>query len=177
MVGSGLRRAGPAGREGGAMSSAATRTPADVARAAFDAVSRQDPDGIVATGAPGYVDDFVAVGEIRGHDAVRAFFRELFVAFPDFTMTVDRIVADDSAAVVQWHAAGTFTGGPFQGIAPTGRRVEIRGVDVMEVADGPSITTPSTTTGPPSPARSACCQAAGPAPTRPCWPRSTRRPR
>ena len=118
------------------MSSAATRTPADVAHAAFDAVSRRDPDGIVATGAPGYVDDFVAIGEISGHDAVRAFFRELFAAFPDFTNTIDRIVADDTTAVVQWHAAGTFTGGPFQGIAPTGRRVEIRGVDVMEIADG-----------------------------------------
>jgi steroid delta-isomerase-like uncharacterized protein len=118
------------------MSSAATRTPADVARAAFDAVSRKDPDGIVATGAPGFVDDFVAIGEMRGHDAVRAFFSELFAAFPDFTMTLGRIVADDTAAVVQWHAVGTFTGGPFQGIAPTGRRVEIRGVDVMEIADG-----------------------------------------
>ena len=118
------------------MSSAATRTPADVARAAFDAVSQKDPDGIVATGAPGYVDDFVAIGEIRGHDAIRAFFRGLFAAFPDFTLTVDRIVADEGAAVVQWHAAGTFTGGPFQGIAPTGRRVETRGVDVMEIADG-----------------------------------------
>ena len=30
----------------------------------------------------------------------------------------------------------TFTGGPFQGITPTGRRVYIRGVDVMEIADG-----------------------------------------
>ena len=118
------------------MSSAATRTPADVARAAFDAVSRKDPDGIVATGASGWVDDFVAIGEIRGHEAVRAFFRELFAAFPDFTMTVGRIVADDTTAVVQWHAAGRFTGGPFQGITATGRQVEIRGVDVMEIADG-----------------------------------------
>jgi steroid delta-isomerase-like uncharacterized protein len=118
------------------MSFAATRTPADVARAAFDAVTRRDPDGIVAMGAPGYVDDFVAIGEVRGHDAVRAFFRELFAAFPDFTITLGRIVADDTTAAVQWRAAATFTGGPFQGIAPTGRRVEIRGVDVMEIADG-----------------------------------------
>ena len=118
------------------MSDAATRTPAEVARAAFDAATKRDPDAIVATGAPGYVDDFVAIGEIRGHDAIRAFFRDLFTAFPDFTMAIDKIVADDTAAVVQWHAAGTFTGGPFQGIAPTGRRVEVRGVDVMEVADG-----------------------------------------
>jgi steroid delta-isomerase-like uncharacterized protein len=118
------------------MSSAAIRTPADVARAVFDAVSKRDLDGIVAAGAPESVDDFVAIGEFRGHDAVRAFFRELFAAFPDFTMTVDRIVADDTTAVVQWHAAGTFTGGPFQSITPTGRRVEVRGVDVMEIADG-----------------------------------------
>ena len=113
-----------------------TPTPAEVARAAFDAVSSKDLDGIVALGAPGYVDDIVAVGEITGHDAIRAFFRETFEAFPDFDMTVDRIVADETTAVVQWHVTGTFTGGPFQGILPTGRRIELRGVDVMEIADG-----------------------------------------
>jgi steroid delta-isomerase-like uncharacterized protein len=118
------------------MTSATTRTPAEIARAAFDAVIRKDPDGIVAEGAPGYIDDFVAIGEIRGPDGVRAFFRELFAAFPDFAMTVDRIIADEHSAVVQWHAAGTFSGGAFQGILPTGRRVEVRGVDVMEIAGG-----------------------------------------
>jgi steroid delta-isomerase-like uncharacterized protein len=117
------------------MTSATTRTPAEVAQAAFDAVIRKDPDGVVALGAPDYVDDFVAIGEIRGREAVRAFFSELFAAFPDFEMSVDRIVADDTAAAIQWHAAGAFTGGPFQGILPTGR-VQIRGVDVMEIADG-----------------------------------------
>ncbi len=118
------------------MTSAATRTPAEVARASFDAVRRKDPDGIVATGAPGYVDDIVAIGEMRGRPAVLAFFRELFAAFPDFEMSVDRIVADATTAIVQWHVAGTFSGTAFQGILPTGRRVQIRGVDVMEIADG-----------------------------------------
>ncbi len=118
------------------MTSATTRTPAEVARAAFDAVISKDPSGIVAVGAPGYVDDFVAIGEIRGQEAIRAFFSELFAAFPDFEMAVDQIVADDTAAAVQWHAAGTFTGGPFQGILPTGHRVTIRGVDVMRITDG-----------------------------------------
>jgi steroid delta-isomerase-like uncharacterized protein len=118
------------------MTSATTRTPAEVARAAFDAILSRDPDGIVAVGAPGYADDFVAIGEVRGHEAVRGFFSELFAAFPDFEMTVDRIVADETSAAVQWHAAGTFTGGPFQGILPTGRRIEIRGADVMEISGG-----------------------------------------
>lgn len=118
------------------MTSETVRTPAEVARAAFDAVTSKDPDGIVAFGAPDWVDDFVAVGEVRGHDAIRAFFRETFAAFPDFEIAVDRIVADATSAAVQWHATGTFTGGPFQGILATGRRVKLRGVDVMEVADG-----------------------------------------
>jgi steroid delta-isomerase-like uncharacterized protein len=118
------------------MTSATARTPAQVARAAFDAIISKDPGGIVAVGAPGYADDFVAIGEVRGHEAVRGFFSELFAAFPDFEVTVDRIVADETSAAVQWHAAGTFTGGPFQGILPTGRRVEIRGADVMEISGG-----------------------------------------
>ena len=34
--------------------------------------------------------------------------------------------------MVQWRARGTFDGGPFQGLHPTGRPVEVRGCDVME---------------------------------------------
>ena len=113
-----------------------TATPAQVAQAAFDAVAAHDPDGIVAQGAPGYIDDFIAVGEFKGADAIRAFFAEMFAAFPDLTMSVERIVADDSTAVVQWSAAATFTGSPFQGVRATGRRIEFRGVDVMEIRDG-----------------------------------------
>jgi hypothetical protein len=68
----------------------------------FEAVGRRDPDGIVELGALDYVDDFVAVGQFRGREAIRDFFRETFGAFPDFQLTVDRIVADGSSAVVQW---------------------------------------------------------------------------
>jgi steroid delta-isomerase-like uncharacterized protein len=113
-----------------------TATPAQVAQAAFDAVAAHDPHAIVALGAPGYVDDFVAVGEFKGADEIRAFFAEMFAAFPDLTMSVERIVADDSTAVVQWSAAATFTGSSFQGVRATGRRIHFRGVDVMEIRDG-----------------------------------------
>ena len=78
----------------------------------------------------------MAIGEVRGKPAIRHFFDELFVAFPEFEMTADRIVADRSTAVEQWHAAGTFSGGSFQGIEATGKHVEIRGVDVMEITEG-----------------------------------------
>jgi hypothetical protein len=59
------------------MTAAGARTPADVARATFEAVIEKDPD-----------------------------------------------------------VGGTFVGGAFLGFRPTGRRVVLRGVDVMEIANG-----------------------------------------
>lgn len=113
-----------------------TSTPATVAREAFDAVTARDPDAIVRLAAPDVRDDVVAVGELRGREEIRRFFQGTFAAFPDFTMTVDRIVGDDRTAVVQWHATGTFTGAPYLGALPTGRRVALKGVDVMEIEAG-----------------------------------------
>ena len=113
-----------------------TQTPADTARAIFEAIGRKDLDAAFAFVAEDAVDDFVAIGRFEGRTAIRAFFDELLTAFPDFDMVVERIVGDDSAAVVQWHASGSFVGGPFQGVEPTGKDVAVRGVDVMEFADG-----------------------------------------
>lgn len=112
------------------------KTPGEVASAIFDAVAARDPEGIVRFGAPDEVADFVAVGELHGPDEVRRFFVEVFAAFPDFDVVVDRIVSDERTAVVQWHVTATFTGGPFLGILPTGRGVAFKGVDVLEIEDG-----------------------------------------
>jgi steroid delta-isomerase-like uncharacterized protein len=111
-------------------------TPEAVARAIFAALSKGDLDGAFAFVAPEAVDDFVAIGEFVGRDAIHGFFRDLFAAFPRFEIEVERVVADDGNAVTQWRAAGEFTGGPFLGIEPTGRRVEIRGIDVMQIEGG-----------------------------------------
>jgi len=110
--------------------------PAEVARDIFAALIKKDLDASMALIAEDSVDDFVAIGEVRGRVAIRGFFDELFAAFPDFDMTVERIVGGDSTAMVQWEATGTFSGGSFQGIEATGKHVEIRGVDVMEIRDG-----------------------------------------
>jgi steroid delta-isomerase-like uncharacterized protein len=111
-------------------------TPLKVARAIFDAIGKKDLDALSEFHTDQTIDDFVAIGEIRSKQAIRKFFAELFGAFPDFEMTVDRIVADRSTAAVQWHATGTFSGGKYQGIEPTGKRVETRGADFMEITDG-----------------------------------------
>lgn len=53
-------------------------------------------------------------------------------------MEIEQVIADSNAVAVRWRASGTFDGGPFQGIQPSRRRVDIRGVDVIEV-DGDHI--------------------------------------
>ncbi len=111
-------------------------TPTQTARAIFDTINAKDLDALVRFVDAVTVDDFVAVGEFHGPEEIRRFFAELFTAFPDFTITVERVVGDDTAAVVQWRAGGSFTGGPFQGVEPTGSDVALRGVDVMEITNG-----------------------------------------
>lgn len=69
----------------------------EVALASFEGALKRDPDQIVALAHPeDYMDDIVAIGEFRGKDAVRDFFRELFAAMPDFDLAVEHVVADES---------------------------------------------------------------------------------
>jgi hypothetical protein len=35
--------------------------------------------------------------------------------------------------LVQWRATGTFSGGPLMGVDATGRRIDVRGLDWLEV--------------------------------------------
>lgn len=109
----------------------------EVAMASFEGAIGRDPDRVVASAHPDdYVDDFVAIGEFRGKEAVRAFFEELFAAMPDFDISVERVVADEGAVAVKWRAEATFSSAPFQGIQPTGKQVKLRGVDFFEIEDG-----------------------------------------
>jgi steroid delta-isomerase-like uncharacterized protein len=111
-------------------------TPSEVAHADFDALTKRDLDAVMESVAAEAMYDFVAVGEFVGKSAIRRFLEELLAALPDYAITVERVVSDRSTAVVQWHAEGTFSGGKFQGIEPTGKQVKIRGVDVMEITEG-----------------------------------------
>jgi steroid delta-isomerase-like uncharacterized protein len=113
-----------------------TRTPTEVAREVFHALFTErdlsDPSRFWTDES---VDHFVALGlSVHGKDALAGFFRELFVAFPDWALTIEQTVDDgDRRVVVQWTASATFGGGPWQGIEPTGGKVTVRGVDVISL--------------------------------------------
>jgi len=113
-----------------------SRSTEEVARACFDALNRRDFDAFDELYGEEMVEDMVPIGIFRGRAEIGEFFRGLFAASPDYEFVVDRVIADERFAVVQWRGRGTFTGAAFQGIEPTGRRIETRGTDVMEIEDG-----------------------------------------
>ena len=112
------------------------RSAEQVARSYFQALADRDAKGMASHWHPEGVDDLIAFGILRGPDEVRGFFDELFAAIPDSQAIVDRVVADDRNAAVQWRIRGTFSGGRFQGLDPIGKAVSMRGCDVLEVEDG-----------------------------------------
>jgi steroid delta-isomerase-like uncharacterized protein len=105
-------------------------------RSYFDAMSRRDVEGMVSHWREDGVDDIVPVGLLRGRDEMRAYFKSLFAATPDASTTVTRLVAGEQSCAVEWRIEGTFDGAPYLGIEPTGKHVEVRGLDLFELEDG-----------------------------------------
>ena len=113
--------------------------PAALVRKLFSALfDDRDFDTVRGYWTERSVDFFLAAGvTARGPDELEAFFRSMFEAMPDFRLQIEHVVASGNDVVVQWQAEATFTGKPFLGIAATGRRVHLRGVDVIRLdADG-----------------------------------------
>jgi steroid delta-isomerase-like uncharacterized protein len=121
-----------------ATSGASTSTSAlDVVTGYFEALGRRDVASAAEFLDPDIVEEITGIGIFRGTSEVRAFFEGLMAAVPDAEMTVDRTTAEDDRVAVQWRLRGTFSGGPlFNGVQPTGGRMELRGCDVIDVRDG-----------------------------------------
>ncbi|MBS1869587.1 MAG: ester cyclase [Actinobacteria bacterium] len=108
-----------------------------VARRYFDAVAARDVEAMVACWQPGAIDRLHGQAELVAPDGVRAWFEELFAAVPDARMEVLETTTQDDRCAVRWRLTGTFAGpGEWQGLAPTGARLDVQGCDVVQVADG-----------------------------------------
>jgi steroid delta-isomerase-like uncharacterized protein len=91
--------------------------------------------------------ELAAIGETMAPDAIihspevgdteglKAFNRTLRTAFPDWHSTPEELVAEGDVVVERWTGRGTHQG-DFQGIPPTGRRVEVPGVVFYRIRDG-----------------------------------------
>jgi predicted ester cyclase len=80
---------------------------------------------------PGFVcyDPNSEAGEVRGADTMKQEIEWFRSAVPDLTYTVEDQVAEGDEVVTRWKAIGTHQG-EFFGVAPTGNRIEMSGIQI-----------------------------------------------
>ncbi len=82
-------------------------------------VVEHDPGPTQGPGAQGYID----------------LFTEMRSAFPDLNITLEHLTADEDSVAIAYTLTGTHQGN-FQGIAPTGKPIKARGVQIARFVDG-----------------------------------------
>lgn len=60
---------------------------------------------------------------------------ETRIAYPDWTLVIEDLVAEGDRVTARWRAHGTHTG-ELEGVTPTGKRDEFVGTTVVRVEDG-----------------------------------------
>jgi steroid delta-isomerase-like uncharacterized protein len=80
------------------------------------------------------VDHDPAPFQEQGPEGFKKFFRYLSNAFPDFNIEPEHMVATDDDVAVAYTLTGTHQG-EFLGVEPTGRAIEVRGVQIARFRD------------------------------------------
>jgi predicted ester cyclase len=113
----------------------ATATAINALQAYFGAWNRRDAQAIVAAFDPGGTYTDPAAGEALQGEAMAAYADGLFAAFPDLCFELQEPrPTGPGTFVAEWTMRGSNTG-PLNGAPPTGRRVALPGVDLVELGD------------------------------------------
>lgn len=78
--------------------------------------------------------DFHRKGEIMDYDALAEASEMWHDAFPDVEAEIDEVVSDDDWASFRYTVRGTHEGA-FEGIPPTGKRIEAQGIGFAQIVD------------------------------------------
>jgi steroid delta-isomerase-like uncharacterized protein len=84
------------------------------------------------------IDHDPARGQVPGPEGYRAFFGELRDAFPDFSVALDTLIADEESIAIAYTLSGTHNGS-LRGLSPTGRKFKIRGVQICRFKNGKMV--------------------------------------
>ncbi len=108
-----------------------------IARRVYEIISAGDFDRaheIVDASAP---DDELLPGESPAKliDTFKETFSEAREGFPDLTIAVEDLMAEGDRVTARVTMRGTHSG-EFQGIAPTGKRVEVKAIDMFRIEGG-----------------------------------------
>jgi predicted ester cyclase len=112
-----------------------TASNAELIRWAFDVLNRHDAASLKPYWTQSTRERFPNATCV-GPEEIAAYFEAAFAAVPDFHIEIVSLAGDGDDVFVQWRITGTHSGAAWHGIEPTGRRVELDGIDHFVVRDG-----------------------------------------
>jgi steroid delta-isomerase-like uncharacterized protein len=108
-------------------------TARDLAEKFVTMLNEHDPDLVDGFVAENYRNHNAFVAD--GREANRTFWAEFFTALPDLTATMEDLLVSGDRVAGRFVYRGTHAG-EFLGIPATGRRLEMRSIDIWRVEDG-----------------------------------------
>jgi predicted ester cyclase len=116
----------------------ANATNTELLRWAFERLNAHDIESLRQCWTDATVEYFPDA-TCHGRDELAAYFTDKFEAIEGFNLEVIAIVGADDDVLVHWHLTGRHTG-RLLGIAPTGKSIEVDGIDHFVLRDGEVVT-------------------------------------
>ncbi len=114
-------------------------TPSIAATKRFgEIVNTGELDAFPEVVAAGCVDNDPAPGQGPGPEGFKTFFTAMRTAFPDLKVEPQTMVAEGDQVAFAYTITGTHDG-DFNGIAPTGKAIEVRGMQIGRFEDGKMV--------------------------------------
>jgi predicted ester cyclase len=118
--------------------SEAERNKAVVRRFIEEIQNRKDWSVFDELNAPDFVNLSAPPGMPNDREGGKMYLSSFLSAFPDSHITIDDMIAEGDRVATKKTFTGTHTG-EFNGIAPTGNRIELQYVDILRLRDGQII--------------------------------------
>ncbi len=88
--------------------------------------------------AEGCVDNDPAPGQGPGPEGFKTFFTGMRTAFPDLKVEPQTVVVEEDKVAFAYEITGTHHG-DFNGLAPTGKSIRVRGMQIGRFEDGKMV--------------------------------------
>ncbi|MBI2906599.1 MAG: ester cyclase [Chloroflexi bacterium] len=95
-------------------------------------LKKKDLGAIEQFVSPTLVDHDAPPGFPQGLEGVRQLLSAYLVAFPDLDATIEDLIAEGDKVVARVTYSGTHKG-DFMGIAPTGKRITTKGIEIVRI--------------------------------------------
>jgi steroid delta-isomerase-like uncharacterized protein len=101
-----------------------------------EACNSHDTERLLSLCSPDYTGSDVSQATLlQGRADLRVMLEGFWNAFPDLQFVTTDMVVQGSRLAIVWVAQGTHQGS-IMNIPPTGHRVEVRGISIIDVRDG-----------------------------------------